>query len=88
MALLDVLVSSPEKDKDGFTPDQRFYLGYGQVWCENMTPEATRLQALTNEHSNPEYRVNGVVSNDAGFAKAFGCKPGSAMVRKNACRVW
>jgi endothelin-converting enzyme/putative endopeptidase len=88
MALLDVLASSPEKDKDGFTPDQRFYLGYGQVWCENMTPEAERLQALTNEHSDPKYRVNGVVSNDASFAKAFGCKPGSPMVRKNACRTW
>ena len=88
MALLDVLASSPEKDKDGFTPDQRFYLGYAQVWCENMTPEAARLQALTNEHSDPKYRVNGVVSNDASFAKAFGCKPGSAMVRKNACRTW
>ncbi len=88
MALLDVLTSSPEKDKDGFTPDQRFYLGYGQVWCENMTPEAARLQALTNEHSDPKYRVNGVVSNDASFAKAFGCKPDSPMVRKNACRTW
>ena len=53
-----------------------------------MTPEAERLQALTNEHSNPIYRVNGVVSNDAGFAKAFGCKAGSPMIRKNACRVW
>jgi endothelin-converting enzyme/putative endopeptidase len=88
MALLDVLASSPEKDQDGFTPDQRFYLGYAQVWCENMTPEAERLQALTNEHSDPRYRVNGVVSNDAGFAKAFGCKAGSPMVRKNACRTW
>jgi putative endopeptidase len=88
MALLDVLASSPEKEKDGFTPDQRFYLGYGQVWCENMTPEATRLQALTNEHANPEFRVNGVVSNDASFAKAFGCKAGSPMVRQNACRTW
>ncbi len=88
MALLDVLASSPEKDKDGFTPDQRFYLGWGQVWCENMRPEAVRLQALTNEHSNPQYRVNGVVSNMENFAKAFGCKPDSPMVRKNACRVW
>ena len=43
-----------------------------------MTPEAARLQALTNEHSDPKYRVNGVVSNDAGFAKAFGCKAGCA----------
>jgi len=88
MALLDVLASSPEKDKDGFTPDQRFYLGWGQIWCENETPEAARLQALTNEHADAKYRVNGVVSNDEGFAKAFACKPGSPMIRKNACRVW
>jgi predicted metalloendopeptidase len=88
MALLDVLTGAPEKDKDGFTPDQRFYLGWGQIWCENMTPEAARLQALTNEHADPKYRVNGVVSNIADFAKAFGCKPDSPMVRKNVCRVW
>jgi predicted metalloendopeptidase len=88
MALLDVLASSPEKAKDGFTPDQRFYLGWGQIWCENMTPEATRLLALTNEHADPKYRVNGVVSNMPDFAKAFGCKPDSPMVRKNACRAW
>ncbi len=88
MALLDVLTSAPEKDKDGYTPDQRFYLGWGQIWCENMTPQAERLQTLTNEHSDAKYRVNGVVSNMEGFAKAFGCKPPSPMIRKNACRVW
>jgi len=88
MALLDVLANTPEKDKSGFTPEQRFYLGWGQVWCENRQPEAIRLQALTNPHSYPQYRVNGVVSNMEDFAKAFGCKPGSAMIRKPACRVW
>ena len=88
MALLDVLAGSPEKDQSGFTPDQRFYLGWGQVWCENKRPEAARLQALTNPHSEPQYRVNGVVSNMEDFAKAFGCKPGAAMIRKPACRVW
>ena len=88
MALLDVLATSPEKPKDGFTPEQRFYLGWGQIWCENETPEATRLLALTNEHADPKYRVNGVVSNIPDFAKAFGCKPNAPMVRQNACRVW
>ncbi len=88
MALLDVLASAPEQDKSGFTPDQRFFLGWGQVWCENMRPEAARLQALTNPHSDPQYRVNGVVSNMEDFAKAFGCKAGSPMIRKPACRVW
>lgn len=88
MALLDVLATSPESTKDGFTPEQRFYLGWGQVWCENETPEAARLQALNNEHSDAMYRVNGVVSNIPEFAKAFGCKAGAPMVRKPACRVW
>ena len=88
MALLDVLASNPEKTVDGFTPDQRFFLGYAQIWCENMTPQAARLQALSNEHSDPMYRVNGVVSNSSDFAKAWGCKPSAPMVRNPACRVW
>ncbi len=88
MALLDVLAANPEKTIDGFTPDQRFFLGYGQIWCENQTPEAIRLQALSDPHSDPKYRVNGAVSNSADFAKAFGCKAGAPMVRKPACRVW
>ena len=75
MALLDVLASHPEKTVEGFTPDQRFFLGYAQIWCANQTPETMRLQALSNEHSAPQARVNGVVSNSADFAKAFGCKP-------------
>ena len=88
MALFDVLAANPEKTVDGFTPDQRFFLGYAQIWCENQTPQAIRLQALSNEHSDPMYRVNGVVSNSSDFAKAFGCKPNAPMVRNPACRVW
>ena len=88
MALLDVLGTTPLKEVDGYTPEQRFFLGYGQIWCENETPQSLRLQALSNPHSDAKYRVNGVVSNSSDFAKAFGCKPGSPMVRKPACRVW
>jgi endothelin-converting enzyme/putative endopeptidase len=88
MALLDVLGTTPTKEIDGYTPEQRFFISYGQVWCENETPERARLLALSNEHSDPKYRVNGVVSNSEQFAKAFGCKAGAAMVRKPACRVW
>ena len=88
MALLDVMGTTPLKEADGYTPDQRFFISYGQIWCQNQTPEAARLQALTNEHSAPQFRVNGVVSNTADFAKAFGCKAGSPMIRKPACRVW
>jgi putative endopeptidase len=73
---------------DGFTPDQRFFLGFAQVWCENIRPEEARTRALIDPHSAARYRVNGVVSNMAEFQKAFACKPGDAMVRPSACRVW
>jgi putative endopeptidase len=74
---------------DGFSPEQRFFIGWGQIWCQNVRPEMARLLALNNEHSPGKYRVNGVVSNMPEFQKAWGCKPGQAMVRgANSCHVW
>ena len=73
---------------DGYTPEQRLFLGWGQIWCENQRPQAERLQALTNEHSLGRFRANGVVSNMPEFQKAWGCRAGQPMVRQNACRVW
>ena len=73
---------------DGYTPEQRLFLGWGQVWCQNMRPQIARLQALTNEHALGRFRVNGVVGNMPEFQKAWGCKAGQPMVRQNACRVW
>jgi endothelin-converting enzyme/putative endopeptidase len=73
---------------DGFTPQQRFFVGYAQIWCENRRPEFERLRALTDTHSSGRYRVNGTVSNMPEFAKAFSCKADAPMVRANACRVW
>jgi putative endopeptidase len=89
MALMSTLASD-QKDKKqaGFTPEQRFFVSYGQVWCANVTPERARLQAQSNPHSTPEFRVNGVVSNMPEFQEAFNCKKGQPMVRENACRVW
>jgi predicted metalloendopeptidase len=78
----------PNKQIDGFTPEQRFFLGYAQVWCQNVTPEQARLRARTDPHSPGEFRVNGVVVNSAEFQKAYGCKAGQPMVSDNACRVW
>lgn len=83
----DASKKEPEK-KDGFTPDQRFFLSFAQIWCQNQTPEIARLLAKTDPHSPGEYRVNGTVQNDEDFAKAFGCKAGQKMVSENACRVW
>jgi putative endopeptidase len=73
---------------DGFTPEQRVFLGWAQVWCENTRPEAERVKAATNPHSSNKYRVNGPTSNMPEFQKAFSCKANAPMVRGNACRVW
>jgi endothelin-converting enzyme/putative endopeptidase len=88
MALQDTLAGKQQAKVDGFTPEQRFFLGYGQIWCQNVRPEESRLRAFTDPHSPGKYRVNGVVQNMPEFWKAFGCKPGQPMVRENACRVW
>ena len=76
------------KTKDGFSPEQRFFLGFAQIWCQNSTPESSRLLAKTDPHSPGEYRVNGTLQNSSDFAKAFGCKAGQKMVSANACHVW
>jgi endothelin-converting enzyme/putative endopeptidase len=73
---------------DGFTPEQRVFLGWAQIWCENARPEAERLKAATNPHSSNKYRVNGPLSNMPEFRKAFSCKADAPMVRPSACRVW
>ncbi len=76
------------KDIDGFTPEQRFFLGWAQVWGTNQRAEAARLQTNTDPHPLARFRGNGPISNMEAFAKAFGCKKGDAMVRENACKIW
>jgi putative endopeptidase len=88
MALENEQRGNPAKAMDGFTPAQRLFLGYGQIWCENDTDEIVRLQAQTDPHSIARYRVNGVLTNMPEFQQAFGCKTGQPMVSQNACRVW
>jgi putative endopeptidase len=73
---------------DGFTPEQRFFLGWAQVWGANLRPEYARLMANSNPHPISRFRVNGPLSNMELFARAFGCKKGDAMVRENACKIW
>lgn len=73
---------------DGFTPDQRFFIGMAQWACGDERPESKRLGAITNPHSPNEYRINGVVSNMPEFGRAFSCHVGQPMVREQACRVW
>ena len=73
---------------DGFTPDQRFFVGMAQWACENTRPENLRVSAATDPHSPGEYRINGVVANMPQFQSAFGCKAGQPMVHAPMCRVW
>jgi endothelin-converting enzyme/putative endopeptidase len=87
MALVNT-IGAAGKSIDGFTPEQRLFLSFGQIWCENAREEAERLQVQTNPHSPPRFRVNGVVENMPEFQKAFSCHAGQPMVSANACRVW
>ena len=72
----------------GFTPEQRFFIGFAQWDCGDERPESKRANAITDPHSPSEYRINGVVGNMPEFAKAFSCKAGQPMVRPQVCRVW
>ena len=87
-ALMNSLANKTIPKRDDLTAQQRFFLGWGQIWCENETPEIRRLLAQTNPHALSSARVNGVVSNMPQFSQAFGCKVGDPMVREKACRVW
>ncbi len=73
---------------DGLTPEQRFFVGYGQSWCGENRDETKRLRATVDPHSPEKYRTNGVVSNMPEFQQAFHCKAGAPMVNQNRCRVW
>jgi len=68
--------------------EQDFFVAFAQTWCTNYRPEAARLQAQTNPHSTAQWRVNGPVSDNPDFAKAFSCKAGAAMSPQNRCTVW
>ena len=95
-ALQEVIAKDPrmalagytQGEKDGFTPAQRFFIAFGQVWCGNQTEQSARVLARTDPHSTGEWRVKGTVQNFDEFGKAFGCKVGQPMMPVNACRVW
>jgi putative endopeptidase len=73
---------------DGYTPEQRFFLGWAQARRQMWRDQALRLTIQTGVHSPGEFRVNGPLSNMAEFAAAFGCKPGDPMVRANPVKIW
>jgi putative endopeptidase len=74
--------------RDGYTPEQRYFIGYGQIWCQNVREANARVLAKTDPHSSGEWRVKGAVENFDEFGKAFSCKVGQPMMPVNACRVW
>jgi len=68
--------------------EQDFFVAFAQTWCTNYRPEKARLQAQTDPHSTAQWRVNGPVSDNPDFAKAFSCKAGAPMAPENRCTVW
>ena len=88
IAWKDAMANQHLEPVDGFTPDQRFFIGFAQWACDNQRPENLRANAITNPHSPDKYRVNGIVSNMPEFWRAFQCKEGDPMVRAKACKVW
>ena len=84
------IAGKPRKTIDGFTPEQRFFLGYARAWATNMRPEFARFVTKTNPHPLSKFRANGPLSNMPEFAKAFSCKAGDPMVRaeKDRCQIW
>jgi putative endopeptidase len=64
---------------DGFTGDQRFFMGFGQVWRMKMREEQQIVQVKTDPHSPGQFRTNGTMVNQPAFYEAFGVKPGDKM---------
>ncbi len=87
-ALMESLAGKVLSKNEQFTPEQQFFLGYAQIWCENSTEQFSRINTMTNPHSPGQFRVNGVVQNLPEFEKAFSCKAGDPMVSADPCRVW
>ena len=75
---------------DGFTGEQRFYLGWGQVWAHNIREDELRKRLKTDPHSPSEYRANGILRNMPAFARAFDVKEGDQMYLPpdQVVRIW
>ena len=89
-ALQKAMAGKPRTPIDGFTPEQRFFLAWAQIWRQNITEQAQRQRIITDSHAPGRWRTNGPLSNMPEFAQAFGCKDGDPMVRGAAARasIW
>ncbi|MGA2966175.1 MAG: M13 family metallopeptidase [Terriglobales bacterium] len=88
MALLSTFGGKEPAPIDGLSAEQRFFLGWANVWCESRTDALTRMSVAMNPHSPSKYRVNGTISNMPEFREAYHCPATAPMVNQNACRVW
>ena len=89
-ALEKALGNKPRTKVDGFTPEQRFFLAWAQIWRSNTRPEAARVRIATDPHSPDVWRVNAPLANMPAFAEAWGCKTGSPMALSaaQAVSIW
>ncbi len=87
-AIADDKTGKEGESIDGYTPQQRYFLGFGRIWCGKTRPETARMLVTVDPHSPPKFRVDGVVQNMPEFEKTWSCKAGDAMVSANACHVW
>lgn len=81
------LKGKEKKKINGFTPEQRFFIGFAQVWRGNARPEFLRQQVVTDPHSPARFRVLGPLSNMPQFYEAFGVQKGDGMYREDSIRV-
>jgi putative endopeptidase len=84
------LKKNPGKVINGYTPEQRFFIGFAQIWKNNIRPEALRNLILTDPHSPGEFRVFGPLSNMPQFYEAFQIKEGDKMYRPidSRANIW
>ncbi|MGA2980793.1 MAG: M13 family metallopeptidase [Terriglobales bacterium] len=88
MALLATFAGKEPAPIDGLSAEQRFFLGFANVWCQNRTDAISRMLVTIDPHSPGKYRVNGTVSNMPEFREVYHCAATAPMVNQNACRVW
>jgi putative endopeptidase len=78
----------PPTNVGGFNDEQQAFIAFAQVWCTATRPEQLRTQALTNPHSTSQWRVNGPVSDNPDFARAFSCPANAPLNPAQRCQVW
>ena len=86
-ALQNAMKKNPLEKRDGFTPEQRFFLSYAFVWAENIREAQLRLYNKTDPHSPGRWRVNGALPQIDAWYEAFGIKKGSRLFVPKAQRV-